>query len=560
MFRMIYTVPLLVMAVVFMSLSAPASAASENIGEIAVIEDVGGVILTGMGASMPNVYCQNAACAFFQNHVDEYDALFIFNNAVTNMQQGWSVQNFNEGIGRPLFDWTSTYCATNGRLRITVSMGNLRTLPFNPDDIAVIVPFYPLTGAELMAHEFGHHWLSAVNFDKGDGQGMQCLLRGYEPSSSGGGKNSRADGSCNGYNTNDFNQHWSYNYNSCSLMYGSCIEDLGGGQFHYSYPLGEVKYSPLDQYLMGLRAPEEVPPNFVVDTGDFVGTSSIPISHSSAGVEKSGARVDVTIEDIIRQEGPRNPATDSCHWKAAFVLIHPEGQPPTDLDLQQMEAYRQRWESFYDWATDERGSFDTTLDGCGIGTDTCAGETSSQCGAVGDCSEGDYRCAGLAVVQVCSQGEWIFSEECGTGFDCKDGVCEPEAVDGDNPTDGDWRADGDDPTDGDKATDGDDPIDGDVPMDGDENEDGDLSGDDMPYDRVCVPDETRCNVAVWQRCSKSGGAWLDVDTCSSAEACQPISGCEDEAGDSGCGSLSGSGPIALLLLMIIGIRLRRRAC
>ncbi len=496
------------LAVILVPLSAAAYTADE--GEIAVIEDIDGSILGA--AFLPNVYLANAACAFYLTHQDVYDTLFVFNTSVTNIQQGWTVRSFIDGIGRMPYDSSDSFCAWNHRLRITVSMGNINTLPPNPDDVAAIVPFYPLTGKELMAHEFGHHWMSAVNFDKGDDQGTQCLLRAFEPTGSSG--RSRDANTCNGEPSADFNQHWSYNFNSCSLMYGSCIEDLGGGNFRYSYPLDQVKYSQLDQYLMGLRAPEDVDPMFVVYTGDLSGTASIPISHSSTGAEHTGERIDVTIEDIIRENGPRNPAVDTCHWKAAFVLVHPAGQPPLPSQIQQVDTYRRAWETYYDYATDNRGSFDTRLDGCGTGTNTCPGETSPQCGQA-VCSEDETRCIDTQTVQICQDGDWTFSETCGSGKICTNGAC-ADSVDGD--ADGDKDSpfpDGD----ADNTVDGDE-IDGDE-TDGDDSEtDGDSTGE-----IVCRPGDTRCEDNVFQTCTNQGTLWGKDVACEESQVCHETDGC-----------------------------------
>ncbi|NMB75251.1 MAG: hypothetical protein GYA21_08985 [Myxococcales bacterium] len=342
---------------------SPAGAA-----EVALVEDADGSINNAIVT--PNVYLSKAACAFYQSHPDRYDALFVFTsipqNFMTNVQQGWTVKQYQQGIGRVAYDQTAAFCSGSGRLRMTVKMGDLNILPADPDDRYTGIPFYALSGIQLMGHEFGHHWLAAVTFQKEDGI-RHCLLRGFEPSGE------PQSGDCDGYQPGSFNQHWSYYFNSGSLMYGSMIEDQGGGSFRLTY--ANPKYSPLDQYLMGLRAPEEVGPLFLVDTGDLSGSASLPIQPGQSATVQ-GVRVDFTVQDIIRAEGPRVPEREPCHWKAAFLIVHAAGTPPSAADIERVERYRLRWERFYDEATDQRGSFDTTLAGTGAGTPTCpAGET-----------------------------------------------------------------------------------------------------------------------------------------------------------------------------------------
>jgi hypothetical protein len=309
-----------------------------------------------------------AACVFYQAHQDKYDALFVFTtipqNFITNVQQGWPVKQQTKGTGRDVFwDQTPAFCSS-GRLRQAVKMGDLAVMPDNTDALYTGIPFYPLSGIQLMAHEFGHQWLAAVRFDKGDGKGPHCRLRGFEPTGE------PAAGTCDGYQDGDYNQHWSYYYNSGSVMYGSTIVDLGGGRFKLT--CDNPKYSALDQYLMGLRDPSEVPPQFLVDVGDVAssGGASVPVFPGQS-VEETGTRMDFTVQDVIRAEGPRQPASEPCHWTAAIVIVHAAGKPPTAAEIAKVEKYRTRWETFYAWATDGRGSFDTTLDN--RGQPTCSG-------------------------------------------------------------------------------------------------------------------------------------------------------------------------------------------
>lgn len=345
-------------------LFCPHAFALVDASDIALIEDTDGSIT--QSAAMPNVYLSKASCAFYKQYPDAFDAIFVFTTApldmITNVQQGWPVKQDQKGIGRPYTNQTISFCSYKGRLRHAVKMGYLKALPDNPDDKYTGIFMYPLTGIQLMAHEFGHHWLASVRFDKKDGTGVHCILRGFEP------MGEPQQGDCDGYSESAFNQHWSFYFNSRSLMYGSMIEDLGGGKFKFYYK--DPKYSELDQYLMGLRAPEEVSPLFVVDVGDLMGSASLPLQPNSTQIVE-GKRVDLTVQDIINVEGPREPKFDNCHWKAAMILVYPSGKKPTPSEIAKMVTYANRWEEFYAWATDGRGSIDLTIDGTGKGTEKC---------------------------------------------------------------------------------------------------------------------------------------------------------------------------------------------
>lgn len=336
--------------------------------DVTVIVDYDGSIASA--AMTPDAFLRAVTCNFYntQKMRDRYQTLFVFTKGLlgglTNVQQGWPVKNLTSGIGRPLTNQCQAFCSVLGRLRQAVKMGEIGILPDDPDQRYTGIPSYALSGIELMAHEFGHQWLASITFKTEDGV-EHCRLRGYAPT---GEPNEMAE-KCDGYDINAYNQHWSFYFNSGSVMYGSEIEDKGNGTFRITY--NNAKYGPLDQYLMGLRLPEEVGPLFLVDLDDgSIGSAAMP-STLTADTEVEGVRYDFTIEDVIRSEGARNPALDDCHWKGALILVVPNGTGVTDDDLQKIANYANRFEEFYDWATDGRGSFDLTADGRGLGTPTC---------------------------------------------------------------------------------------------------------------------------------------------------------------------------------------------
>jgi hypothetical protein len=113
--------------------------------------------------------------------------------------------------------------------------------------------------------------------------------------------------------------HWSYFYNSGgSPLEGNNWTETTPGVFRAGAPT--YRFSPLDLYMMGVMAPEEVPPSFVIaepqlmnvrdELGNPITAASAPES-GARELELRGRRVNVGIEDIIRANGPRNPAAVS---------------------------------------------------------------------------------------------------------------------------------------------------------------------------------------------------------------------------------------------------------
>jgi uncharacterized protein (TIGR03437 family) len=119
-------------------------------------------------------------------------------------------------------------------------------------------------------------------------------------------------------------------------------------------------YSPLDQYLMGFRPPEQVPDTFLV--ANYPSTIS-PTSHPQSGIGFNGARRNIGINEIVQVEGRRTPDSTVAQrrFRFAFILVVAQGSQPSAADLAQIDTYRQQFESFYAKASSNNATADTTL-------------------------------------------------------------------------------------------------------------------------------------------------------------------------------------------------------
>jgi len=226
-----------------------------------------------------------------------------------------------------------------------------------PDDPDTNMPF-PLggmTSVELLAHEFSHYWLAAMDFKKEGETENNTGLRGYDGDAA--------------------NQHWNHYYSSGpSVEYGSHIVDNGDGSFTFN-PATPRKYSEFDQYILGLRAPEEVAPIFFLCGNTDItvcskeGSPSMPTPHTGSSDTISNMyKHEVTIEDVIRAMGPRVPAAADApkNFNVAFVIINQPGIDPFPQQLEKLDTLRVRFQEWFEWATDGRGTICTELDGdCG---------------------------------------------------------------------------------------------------------------------------------------------------------------------------------------------------
>ena len=199
--------------------------------------------------------------------------------------------------------------------------------------------YLEVDGFEILGHEVGHRWLARLLFRDGQGRSSTALLgRGLV--------------------------HWSFFLDSrASVMEGNQIEDRGGGRFETV----EITrgYSALDQYAMGLRAPEEVPPFFYVDEADnFRPNRAFKFSSTpEVGISFTGIRRDVRIEDVVAALGPRLPPAAQAPrlLRQAFVLVADEVAPATDARRLALARIRARFTPYYRQATDGRGAVDSTL-------------------------------------------------------------------------------------------------------------------------------------------------------------------------------------------------------
>ncbi len=246
------------------------------------------------------------------------------------------VKNQDRGIGLRVFDHSLLFGSRN--LEHVVLMNDLAFWdddPTRPPRIPAYA-FAPSTLA-VLAHEAGHRWIGQT---AGTSSGLTS-----------------ADG------------HWSFFLESGgSFLGGNRMVDHRDGTFT---TLGGLSvFGPLDQYLMGVRRPEEVAPFYVVEpAGGFEparaasGEAFAADSRPEGGVHFRGTRRDVTIDDLIRSAGERSPraASGPRVFRMAFVLVVPAGARPSDAQLEKVERIRRGFAPFFQAATDGRARVSTSL-------------------------------------------------------------------------------------------------------------------------------------------------------------------------------------------------------
>jgi hypothetical protein len=270
---------------------------------------------------------------FYASHGDDYQQLVIFTSrrlvASNTFAYEQTVRNSDTGIGAGVQDRSAEY-GSRGRLESFLAMDAISKYPddltrrFLGEDSALSV----------LAHEAGHRWLANALFRDGSTTSRELLGRDEV--------------------------HWSFFADTDgSFLEGNDIEPQADGRFRTAG--ASLRYSALDQYLMGLRDAAEVPPFFFVRGPS--GTSDTDAGRSPrTDVFFNGTRKDVTIDDVVGALGTRRPA--GAPWAApfrqAFVYVS-VGGPADAAAIEKVERIRAAWPAFFAAAVEGRGAVDPSL-------------------------------------------------------------------------------------------------------------------------------------------------------------------------------------------------------
>jgi hypothetical protein len=272
---------------------------------------------------------------FYRTHPDNYDQLVVWTD-LPYIRDAFAyeqtVNNEVQGIGIPVFDLSREF-GSGGRLRSMAMMDFIGKYPESPTTKFL----GENTTLSVLGQEVGHRWLAFVEFlDHRRERSDVILGRGAA--------------------------HWSFFMDSdASVMEGNDIEDLGGGSFRTVAAV--QRYSLLDQYLMGLIPPTDVPPFFYVESPTNMDPVRQRESAPQVGVRFNGTRRDVRVDDIIDVHGERRPRwnqTSKIH-RQAFILVVTAGRTLDSAHVDKIDRIRRAWEAFLLEATGGRMTAETRL-------------------------------------------------------------------------------------------------------------------------------------------------------------------------------------------------------
>jgi hypothetical protein len=196
------------------------------------------------------------------------------------------------------------------------------------------------TASQVMMHELGHRWLYFFSIVE-NGEAAHIL--------------------------NPVSAHpAAYVHTSSAFpVYGTDESSVMGGAYFTPQPDGSYRahaanmgYSWTDLYLMGLAAPEEVPPWF------YLAGTNLPREYWPAeGAIANGEKRPVQLSQITAFHGMRKPsvALSQREFRVLFVLVTEEGQPATDAEVAKVNEWRALLERNFLIATGGRGRVVTTF-------------------------------------------------------------------------------------------------------------------------------------------------------------------------------------------------------
>ena len=281
--------------------------------------------------------------AFYRSHSDIFDAVYVwadfdYDNGL-GVARSFNIRNDISGIGLKIVDRGAVY-GSPGTLSTIITMGNEADWPDDPNSHVVGLN----SAVSIVCHELGHRWLAYVRFVGEDEAGDDLLGRD--------------------------NSHWSFlvdtrtnnEGNFSSLMEGNAWRDSGGNTFT-TIESAVNYFSELDQYLMGLRSPDDVTDIRYLETSRSL-KELLRERSPTSGFSLTAAQRSTSLARIIEHVGPRIPdaSTAPREFRVGFIMLTERGSMPSNETVNKVARYRNSLEGYFFTATGKRGSLNTSLE------------------------------------------------------------------------------------------------------------------------------------------------------------------------------------------------------
>jgi hypothetical protein len=308
------------------------------VGNVAILagdDATVGRVGTGFGMHATNMMAVSRR--FIEAFGDDYDQIAVFlaftdRMSVQSLAYQQPVKSDTKGIGLGLWD-SSAMFGSRGRMQTMLNMKRIsvygRDAATDPDNGLYAV----------WAQEAGHRWLVYFRYQREGEPASSDALLGRQKA------------------------HWARTVQADgSIQDGYLWRQNPDGTFT---PMERgVRYGALDQYGMGLRLAKDVPPFFLLE--NVTDLNDVPVMTAfSRTASYKARRIDLTVDDIIRAVGRREPEIDVAaqDLRMAVVLL---SEPGVDTQKLIGEAFlidntRRLWTEFYNMAGGGRGKVCTNL-------------------------------------------------------------------------------------------------------------------------------------------------------------------------------------------------------
>lgn len=269
-----------------------------------------GTFLDQDGSTLQDIVAKK----FYSTHQDTYDFLAIYTTFGNPALSDYFIQVKNDikglGQGFPLQDNSAIY-GSSGTLKGVADIHNIDK--------------YTNSSGDLL-HELGHNWLAGTNNLNDDKS--TWITQG--------------------------DLHWSHFLDTSThingITYyspngGSIWKDNGNGTFTQDFsavPIkNALKFTSIELYLMGFLPKEKVQPTFLVVTNE-------PLNQTVSGTKKI-----ITIDDLIKIAGPREPSypNSQTDFKVGFILVTPKGVQATQDQMNKINWISQNFPQEWNDAT-----------------------------------------------------------------------------------------------------------------------------------------------------------------------------------------------------------------
>jgi hypothetical protein len=199
--------------------------------------------------------------------------------------------------------------------------------------------------AFVLMHEFGHRWLQFINIIDDTGTKTRVL----NPLTSHPAQYVDTRAAFSVYTSAD-----------ASVMGGATFTDNHDGTFSTPPAAFAWSYSWLDLYLMGLAAPNEIPPFFyLTNSSPILGMEYSPPANQTY----SATRKDLTLTNVINAMGVRKPAFPDTQreMRLLFVLLSDPAHVATADDVNEVARYAAKFRDAFGAATNHRATITSTF-------------------------------------------------------------------------------------------------------------------------------------------------------------------------------------------------------